>query len=269
MRADMKSRWRWPALLLIAAGLCLLVAMPFYESPLLIFIHDNLARMTRLIERSHALTLAAYILVYVASIALSFPAAALLTLIGGCGFGVWVGGLAAAASATLGGLAAFLAARALSRDWSRKVAGFDLTGVIATLREDAPSYLIFLRLIPVFPFWLVNLSAALAGVRARTFLWTTFFGIMPAAFTLAAAGQALGAILEGRWQVYQACLAAGIAHCGMHIDRAAIVDRRLFLALGALGALALIPVAVRRIPPLARFCRRRGWMKPIAPGEPR
>ena len=265
----MRSPWRWPALLLVVAGLCFLVAMPLYESPLLIFVHDHLAKLTRLIERHYAATLAGYVLLYVACIALSFPAAALLTLIGGFGFGVLVGSLAGAASATIGGLLAFLVARALARDWSQRVAGFDLSGIIAALREDAACYLIFLRLMPVFPFWLVNLSAALAGVRLKTFLLTTFFGVMPAAFAFATAGAALGSILEARWQAYGACLATQSAACGMNFDKAAFVDRRLFLALGALGFLALIPVAIRRIPPLARFCRRRGWMKPIAPGEPR
>ncbi len=265
----MKSRWRWPAALVLVVGLCLLVAVPFYKSSLLIFVHDHLAKLVHLIARHYGLALFAYILIYVVSIALSFPAAALLSLIGGYGFGALVGGMAAAASATLGGLAAFLAVGALSRDWSRKLGGFDLSGVIATLKEDAASYMIFLRLIPVFPFWLVNICAAVAGVRPKTFLVTTFFGIMPAVFAFAVAGEALGALLEDRWQAYRACLASGAAHCSMHIERAAIIDKRLLLALGALGLMALIPVAIRRIPPLARFCRRRGWMGPIAPGEPK
>jgi uncharacterized membrane protein YdjX (TVP38/TMEM64 family) len=258
----MKSRWRWPAFLLLACGLCLLVAIPFYESDILIFMHDHLAKMSRLILRHGGLALTVYILIYVVSIALSFPAAILLTLIGGFGFGAAIGGIAAATSATLGWLFAFLAARALSRDWSRKLGGFDLAGVISALERDAASYLIFLRLMPVFPFWLVNLAAAIAGVRLTTFLWTTFFGVMPAGFAFATAGEALGAILERQSQVYQDCLASGAAHCAMHLDRASIVDRRLLLALGALGALALIPVAIRRIAPLARFCARRGWIKP-------
>jgi uncharacterized membrane protein YdjX (TVP38/TMEM64 family) len=266
----MKSHWRWPALvLLLALGLCFLVAMPLYESPILIFVHDNLERMTRFIAQHYWPALAAYIVIYVVCIALSFPAAILLTLFGGFGFGIVVGGLVAALSATLGGLAAFLVARSLSRDWSQKLGRFDLSGAIATLREDAASYLIFLRLMPVFPFWLVNLAAAIAGVPLATFLWATFFGVMPAAFTFATAGEALGAILERQSQAYHECLAAGLAHCSVRIDRAAIVDQRLLVALGALGGLALIPVAIRRIAPLARFCRRRGWIKPLTSGEPR
>ena len=87
----MKSPWRWPALFLLASGLCLLVAMPVYESPLLVFMHENLERMTRFIGEHRAIALVIYVIVYVASIALSFPAAILLTLIGGYGFGIVTG----------------------------------------------------------------------------------------------------------------------------------------------------------------------------------
>ncbi|MFI5014775.1 MAG: TVP38/TMEM64 family protein [Hyphomicrobiales bacterium] len=244
------------------AGVCVLVAIPFYESDILIFLNDNLGRFERVIEQHRGLALAGYMAIYVGSVAVSFPGAVLLTLIGGFGFGALVGGMAAATSATLGGLCAFLAARALSRDWSRKLAGLDLAGVIEALEQDAASYLIFLRLMPVFPFWLVNLAAAVAGVRLTTFAWTTFFGVMPGGFAFAAAGEALGAILERQSQAYRACIDSGTQYCGMHLDRAALVDRRLLLALGLLGALALIPVAIKRIPPLRRFCESKGWIKP-------
>jgi len=258
----MKYLKRWPALSLVLAGLCVLVAIPFYESDILIFLNDNLAKFGRLIAQHRVLALVAYMAVYVGSVAVSFPGAVLLTLIGGFGFGALVGGLAAATSATLGGLGAFLAARALSRDWSRKLAGFDLSHVIEALKQDAASYLIFLRLMPVFPFWLVNLAAAVAGVRLTTFAWTTFFGVMPGGFAFATAGEALGAILGRQSEAYRACVASGAQSCGMHLDRGALVDRRLLLALGLLGALALIPVAIRRIPPLTRFCESKGWIKP-------
>jgi uncharacterized membrane protein YdjX (TVP38/TMEM64 family) len=265
----MKSRWRWPALLLLTAGLCLLVAGPFYESAILMFLDENLVWFTGVVDAHRAAALVLYMALYVVSAALSFPSAILFTLIGGFGFGAFVGGAAAATSATLGGLCAFLAARALSRDWSRKLASIDLSRVIGALQQDAASYLLFLRLTPIFPFWLVNLAAAVAGVRLTTFVWTTFFGVMPAAFAFAAAGEAFGAILDSQAQAYRRCMVLGLHPCGLHIDRTAIVDRQLLLALGMLGALALIPVAIKRIAPVARFCERRGWIKAATGGEPR
>ncbi|SDR36312.1 Uncharacterized membrane protein YdjX, TVP38/TMEM64 family, SNARE-associated domain [Rhizobiales bacterium GAS191] len=264
----MNLRRRWPALLLLLAGLCLLLAMPLYESSVLIFLNDHLGKFARLVERHRLLALLAYVAVYVASVAVSFPGAILLTLLGGFGFGAIIGGFAAAFAATLGGLCVFLAVRALSREWSHKIAGFDLSGPIAALQRDAASYLVFLRLMPVFPFWLVNLAAAIAGVPLSTFLCTTFFGVMPGGFAFATAGEALGGILQRQAQTYQGCLATGRRSCSMHLDFAAIIDSRLLLALGALGALALIPVAIRRIAPIARFCERKGWIKPLLGGEP-
>jgi uncharacterized membrane protein YdjX (TVP38/TMEM64 family) len=265
----MKSRWRWPALLLLTIGLCLLVAVPFYESPILMFLNDHLERFMLLVEQNRVLALAIYIAIYVACAAVSFPSAILLTLIGGCSFGAFVGGMAAAMGATLGGLFAFLAARALSRNWSRRLAGFDLSRMIGTLEQDAGSYLMFLRLTPIFPFWLVNLAAAVAGVRLTTFLWTTFFGVMPGGFAFATAGEALGALLARQAEIYRRCMAQGTGACSLHVDRVAIVDQRLLIALAFLGALALIPVAMKRVPPFARFCERRGWAKAASGGEPR
>lgn len=251
---------KWPAILLLAAGLCLLVAIPFLETDILLVLHDNLASFASLIERNRALALAIYVAIYVVSVAFSFPGAILLTLIGGFGFGALVGGMVAALSATLGGAIAFLAVRALSRDWSRKLTRFDLSHTLESLRHDATAYMLFLRLMPVFPFWLVNIAAAIAGVALPTFLWTTFFGVMPGGFAFATAGQALGAILDRQSGLYQACIAAGSQDCRLHLDKAALVDPRLLIALGLIGTLALIPIAVRRFAPLARFCERRGWV---------
>jgi uncharacterized membrane protein YdjX (TVP38/TMEM64 family) len=264
----MKSCWRWLALLLLILGLCLLVTAPVYESPILIFLNDHLARFTRLVEENRVLALLIYIATYVSCAAASFPSAILLTLIGGCLFGAFLGGTAAAVSATLGGLCAFIAARSLSRNWSRRLAGFDLSRMIGALEQDAASYLMFLRLTPIFPFWLVNLAAAIAGVRLRTFLWTTFFGVMPGGFAFATAGEALGAILARQTEIYRACLAQGAKSCSLHIDPAALVDQRLVLALAFLGALALIPVMMKRIPPFAKFCERRGWLRAASGGGP-
>ena len=264
----MNLRRRWPALLLLLAGLCLLLAMPLYDSAVLIFLNNHLGKFAKIVERHRLLALLGYAAVYVSSVAVSFPGAILLTLIGGFGFGAIIGGFTAAVAATLGGLCAFLAARALCRDWSHKIGGFDLSSPIAGLRRDAAAYLIFLRLTPVFPFWLVNIAAAIAGVPPRTFLWTTFFGVMPGGFAFAAAGEALAGLLQSRAQAYQACLAAGARYCRMHLDLGAIIDSRLLLALAALGLLALLPVAIRRIAPVARFCERKGWIKPLMRGEP-
>ncbi|MBV8770241.1 MAG: TVP38/TMEM64 family protein [Hyphomicrobiales bacterium] len=264
----MKSRWRWIALLLLGLGFCLLVTAPFLESSILIFLNENLARCKHLVEENRVLALLIYVTIYVACAAASFPSAILLTLIGGCFFGAFVGATAAAISATLGGLCAFLAVRVISQNWSRKLASFDLSRMIGALEQDAASYLMFLRLTPIFPFWLVNLAAAIARVRLTTFVWTTFFGILPAGFAFATAGEALGAILGRQTEAYRDCVMRGGSACSFHVQPVDLIDPSLVLALLLLGTLALIPVMMKRIPHLARFCERRGWIRAQSGGEP-
>ena len=264
----MKSRWRWLALLLLGFGFCLLLTAPLYESSILIFLKDHLARFAQLVEDNRVAALLIYITIYVACAAASFPSAILLTLVGGFFFGAFLGATAAAISATLGGLCAFLAARTISGNWSRTLGRFDLSRMIGALEQDAPSYLMFLRLTPIFPFWLINLAAAVARVRLTTFLWTTFFGVMPGGFAFAMAGEALGGILERQAGAYRECVVHGSSVCNLRFEPIDLIDPALFLALLFLGTLALIPVLMKRVPQLARFCERRGWIRATSGGEP-
>ena len=263
----MKSCWRWLALLLLGLGFCILVTAPFFESTILIFLKDHLARFARLVEENRVFALLIYTTVYIACTAASFPSAILLTLIGGSFFGAFLGATAAAVSATIGGLCAFLAARTVS-SWSRQLGDFDLSRMIGALEQDAASYLMFLRLTPIFPFWLVNLAAAVARVRLTTFLWTTFFGVMPGGFAFATAGEAFGGILERQARAYRNCVTQGSSVCSLHVGPVDLIDPALLLALLFLGTLALIPVLMKRVPHLARFCERRGWIRATSAGEP-
>ena len=207
---------------------------------ILIFLKDHLARFARLVEENRVFALLIYTTVYIACTAASFPSAILLTLIGGSFFGTFLGATAAAVSATIGGLCAFLAARTVSGSWSRQLGGFDLSRMIGALEQDAASYLMFLRLTPIFPFWLVNLAAAVARVRLTTFLWTTFFGVMPGGFAFATAGEALGGILERQARAYRNCVVQGSSVCSLHVGPVDLIDPALLLALLFLGTLALI-----------------------------
>ena len=108
---------------------------------------------------AHPLTsLILYIAAYTASVALSLPAALVLTLSGGLLFGVWIGGFAAALSCTLGATAVFLICRTAIGDALRRRAGPTAARIESAVRRDAFSYIVTLRLIPVMPFWLANLA---------------------------------------------------------------------------------------------------------------
>ena len=124
-------------------------------------------------------------LLNVAAVALSIPGAAILTITGGILFGWRVGGLAALLGATTGATIVFLIARGACGESILRRAG-PLAGKLAQgFRAHAFNYLLFLRLVPVFPFWLVNLAPAVVGVRLATFVLATALGIIPATFAFA------------------------------------------------------------------------------------
>jgi uncharacterized membrane protein YdjX (TVP38/TMEM64 family) len=190
--------------------------------------------------------LAAFTGIYVLLAALSLPCGALLTTIGGVLFGGLAGGLAALVGATVGGTAIFLAARSALGGWLVRRAGRHIEKVAAGFCADAFNYLLFLRLVPIFPFWLVNLVPALCGVRLATFVAATALGIIPATFAFAFFGAGLASAVAAQAPAYRACVAAGGKHCALGFDPGAAATPQLIAALVALGLLALIPVAFKR-----------------------
>src|SRR5271156_3592843 len=137
-----------------------------------------------------------FILLYIIVAALSLPVGVFLSLLGGFLFPQPFSTLYIVIGATLGASCIFFAAKTALRDLLKEKASKFLPKIEAGFRENGVSYLLFLRLVPLFPFWLVNLAPAFLGVNLRTFIWTTFVGIIPGAFVFAQAGEGLGAILD-------------------------------------------------------------------------
>ena len=200
-----------------------------------------------MIERNLPLALALFVLAYAAVVAASIPGASLFTLSGGLLFGGWVGGAAAVIGATSGAMLLFLAARTSLGAVLTERAGPKIERLRAGFQKDAVSYLLFLRLVSVFPFWLVNLALAVTGVKLWTFVWTTLIGIMPATFAFALAGAGLGSIADQKQRDYEACLAAKGAACSFGISPQDLVTRETLIAITALGLMALIPVILKRL----------------------
>ena len=136
-----------------------------------------------------------YVAIYIASVTLSLPQAALLTMTGGLLFGTVAGGMLAVTGATIGAILLFAIARHTFADPLARRGGTALGTLRDELRRDGFSYLLAIRLIPVVPFLLVNLAAALCGMRLRDFAAATFIGIMPATFIFASIGAGLGLVL--------------------------------------------------------------------------
>ena len=173
----------------------------------------------------------AFTALYIASTALSVPGGIYLTLAGGFLFGQPWATIYVVVGATIGATIIYLVARTALGDPLRERAGPRLKKMEEGFQKDQISYLFFLRLVPVFPFWLVNVAPAFFGVNTWTYIWTTFLGIIPGAFVFVQAGTGLGAILD--------------AEEGFSVE--GILNIHVKIALIALAIIALIPIVVRKI----------------------
>jgi len=190
---------------------------------------------------------AAYMALYVVVVALSIPVGFYLTVIGGILFGVALGGAAALVSATTGAICIFLIARSAIGEYFVRWAGPMAERLAKGFRAEAFSYLLFLRLVPIIPFWVVNLVAALAGVRLAIFAGATALGIVPATFIFAFFGAGLDSVITAQQAAYGACVAAARPDCRLEFHLHTAVTPELLAAFAALGVLALVPVVVKRL----------------------
>ncbi len=172
-----------------------------------------------------------FVAAYALAVALSLPIATLISLAGGFLFGLVLGVLWVVLGATLGATAVFLAARTALGDILRERAGPLLRRVEAGFRDNAFSYMLFLRLVPLFPFWLVNLAPAFVGVPLGTYVAATFIGIIPGAIVFVNVGRGLGAILDR----------------GEEFSVDSVLTPDMILALALLGLLALAPAVYRKV----------------------
>ena len=146
-------------------------------------------------EAAHPWTTATiFFLIYVAVTALSLPAAAILTLAGGAIFGLWTGLLLVSFASTLGATRAFLASRFLLRDWVQQRYGSSLKTINEGIIREGGFYLFGLRLVPLFPFFLINLVMGLSPLKTRTFYWVSQLGMLPGTIVYVNAGTQLGQI---------------------------------------------------------------------------
>lgn len=207
---------------------------------------ENREMLSAFVAANWPLALATYMAVYIAVVALSLPGGALLTITGGFLFGWIAGGLAVIIAATLGASILFLIAKTALGEPLAERAGPWLDRLRKGFQEDALNYLLFLRLVPAFPFWLVNLAPALLGVPLSTFAIGTFLGIIPGTFTFAFLGAGLDSVIDAQIEANRACLEAG-GDCAFRFDPGALVTKELLIAFAALGIIALIPVMIKKL----------------------
>lgn len=238
---------RFAPLALLAAVMVLVFSQGWHHYLSLAVIAENRDALQAFVSDHFVLALLAFAALYVVVVALSVPGGALLSITGGFLFGWFTGGLLSVAAATLGAGIIFLIAKTSLSEMLVARAGPWLEKLRAGFQDNALSYLLFLRLVPAFPFWLVNLAPAVLGVPLGVYVLGTFFGIIPGTFAFAFLGSGLDSIIEAQKAAYDACLAAADAACRFVLNPGALLTRELILAFVVLGVVALIPVAVKKI----------------------
>lgn len=181
------------------------------------------------IKEHLTLSLLIYSLAYILIVTLSIPVAAFMTILGGFLFGQFLGTCVVVISATLGAVLIFISAKRASKDLLTQKAGKFAQKMHRGFNENAFSYLLTLRLIPLFPFVAVNLAAALFQIPLRTFFTATFMGIIPGSFVYVALGVALQTVID------KPDLSLKLA-----------LDPKILLALGGLGLLSLLPIVYKK-----------------------
>lgn len=149
------------------------------------------AELAALVDRHFVSVALLFVVVYVVSTALSLPGASLLTLAGSAVFGVAWGLLLVSFASSIGATLAFLSARFLLRDWVERRFGDKLASLQAGMKKEGALYLLSLRLIPIFPFFLVNLLMGLTPIRVSTYYWVSQLGMLPGTFVYVLAGSEL------------------------------------------------------------------------------
>jgi uncharacterized membrane protein YdjX (TVP38/TMEM64 family) len=225
----LRSLRRWLPLLLILLLIALFFLFGLERYVSLASLRANHDWLARLVAAHLPLALLAYMLIYAAVVALSLPGATAMTLAGGWLFGQWLGTVATVLAATAGAALLFLAARTALGDSLRRRAGPWLQRLREGFQADAFSYLLFLRLVPLFPFFVVNLVPAFLGVSLRSFVLATLIGIIPATFVFTSFGAGLGDLLARQDE----------------ITLGQVLSPRIVTALAGLALLALLPVIYR------------------------
>ncbi len=232
-QAGKKGRllYRLLPLAVLGAGLVAFFALDLDRFAGLDALREHRGWLTGQAENNPLLTGLGFMAIYALVVAFSIPGGALLTVTAGFLFGTVPAAVCVVAGATLGATGLFLAARTALGGVLRAKAGPALRRMEEGFRENALNYLLVLRLIPLFPFWLVNLVPAFLGVSLRVYVIGTFFGIIPGTFVYASLGNGLGAILDA----------------GDTPDLGVIFMPDILIPIVGLAVLALLPVVYKKI----------------------
>ncbi len=222
---------RWLPLLIIVIALVAVLYFRLYEYitfDMLAKHHNQLQAWT---QQHYALVVVLYMLVYIFFVTISIPGATLLTLAGGYLFGAVFGSIYVVVSATIGACLIFLAIKTSVGQWLAEKAEGWVAKLEKGFQKNAFNYLLFLRLVPVFPFWVINIVPAVLDVKLRHYFLATLIGIIPGTVVYALLGDGLGSIFAADEQP----------------DLSIIFQTKILIPIILLGLLALVPVVYKSL----------------------
>ncbi|MDE2385375.1 MAG: TVP38/TMEM64 family protein [Alphaproteobacteria bacterium] len=243
-RAGLK---RWLPLVLLGALMALAYGLGLQRYLTLQSMAEHQALLQDYVTRNLVLALLAFALIYIVVVALSLPGAAVLSILGGFVFGWALSAPVTVVAATIGAVAVFKIVQTSLGAAVAERAGPFVQRLSRGFEEDAFNYLLFLRLVPAFPFFAVNAVAGLTRMDVRSFALATLIGIIPGSIAFAWLGRGLGSVIEAQRSLHEACVAAkGAAACPFEISASSLITPQLLWAFAILGLVALIPVALKK-----------------------
>ncbi len=249
--------WRIAPLVVIGALMALVFAMGWHRQLTPELLYEHRLELKAYIALHLGLALLIYIGIYIAVVALSLPGGLFMTIGGGFLFGWAMAGPVVIVAATIGATLVFLAVRTALGETLARRAGPWLAKLRDGFKQNAMSYLLFLRLVPAFPFFVVNIAPALLCVPLSTFVIATVVGIIPGTFAFAFAGAGLDSVFAAQGAPFEACKAAAgsdaaaASACRLALDLKSLVTPELLIAFALLGVVALIPILLKRLRPAA------------------
>lgn len=231
----MKQMMRFAPVGVVLLGLALGYAFGLQDYLSLGFLAEQRQALRNYVEAHSLWSALLFFSVYILAVAFSFPAASILTIFGGFLFGWLLGGVLVAVAATIGASVLFLATRSAFGSFLRHRVDGVVKKLAEGFRENAFGYLFVIRLAPVFPFFVVNIAAALFDISLGRFVAATFLGILPGTFAYAYLGQGVDSVI------------VAAQDAGREAEVSDLVTGEITLAFLALAVIALTPTIVRQV----------------------
>ena len=235
-----------PLLLIATLMLCGVAWLLSFKGHFWAFVIDERRHWLAWVAERPLASRALFMLGYALYVLAGIPASLFLTMLGGFLFGFAEAVLLACMSATVGASGLIAGIRLFFRPWAQARLGARYAVLAQGFRQDDVFYLLFMRLMPLFPFWVVNLVVAVMDMPLARFAPVSFFGMMPAAMAAALVGTGLEQALEGPAAQLALCRSQNGSDCGAILAMPDLLQPDFVLAGTLMGVLALLPPVWRR-----------------------